>query len=129
LPPIRHRLGNSHNRGEDTFTDDESVKLRDAQAAYAAACERLNESRAELSRAAGTLTQITGFLKEANPMAWPDIDLSRMPTAADLRSMMDRISEDSAAVMFARYELERLGIPFVDDLLRPLEIPSNQKRG
>lgn len=106
------------------MTDDESVKLRDAQAAYAAACERLNESRAELSRAAGTLTQITGFLKKANPMAWPDIDLSRMPTAAGLRSMMERISQDSAAVMSAGYELERLGIPVLGDPVQPLEMPS-----
>jgi len=102
-------------------------QVRCAKAAHAAACERLNESRAELSRAAGTLTRIAELLKEARPTAWPDADLSGMPSLAELRSMMERVSQDSAAVMTASYELVRLGVAFADELVRPLEIPSTPK--
>jgi hypothetical protein len=39
------------------------------------------------------------------------MELSGIPTAAELRTMMERVAKESAAVMSAGYELEQLGIP------------------
>jgi hypothetical protein len=44
-----------------------------------------------------------------------------------LKREMARVPEDSAAVMSAGHEFERLGIPFSGDLGQPMQIPSIPK--